>query len=51
MVALLMINLASIVACHYLAKARGADPVFWAFMAFLVGPFALPCVFLARAQK
>ena len=48
---LLAIYLASMVACHYIAKARGADAVFWGFMAFLVGPLALPCVFLSRVQR
>ena len=48
--ALLVIYLASMVACHYIAKARGADAVFWGFMAFLFGPLALPFVFLSRPR-
>lgn len=49
--AVLVIYCASMVACHYIAKARGADAVFWGFMAFLFGPLALPFVFLSRPQR
>jgi hypothetical protein len=49
--ALSAIYLASIVACHYVAKHRGANPVFWGFTAFLIGPFALPFVFLSGLPR
>jgi hypothetical protein len=48
---LLVIYLASMVGCHYIAKARGADAFFWGFMAFLVGPLALPFVFFSRVRR
>jgi hypothetical protein len=48
---LLAVYVASIVACHYIAKHRGAQPVFWGWVAFMVGPLALPFVFFARPQQ
>jgi 4-amino-4-deoxy-L-arabinose transferase-like glycosyltransferase len=36
--------------CHYIAKKRGAKPVFWAAMGALLGPIALPFVFFSKPQ-
>jgi hypothetical protein len=41
----------SIVACHYIAKRRGAKPVFWGFMGAMFGPFAIPFAFFARPEN
>jgi len=41
---------ASAIICHYLAKSRGANPVFWGVMGILFGPFAIPFVFLAKSS-
>jgi len=38
---LVIINLLSIVVCHYIAKRRGSRPVYWAVMGGLFGPFAI----------
>ena len=34
--------------CHYLAKSRGANPVFWGVMGIIFGPLAIPFVFFAK---
>jgi len=36
--------------CHFLAKSRGANPVFWGVMGVLFGPLAIPFVFLAKSS-
>ena len=38
---LIIINLLSIVVCHFIAKRRGSRPVFWGVMGALFGPFAI----------
>ncbi len=49
--ALVILNLICIVLCHYIAKKRGAKPVFWASMGALIGPFAIPFVLMAKPQS
>ncbi|GEM_PF-693730 len=44
----LVVNFASIVCCHTIAKARGAKPVFWGVMGGLFGPFAIPFAYFAQ---
>jgi len=39
------------VICHYLAKLRGAKPVFWGVMGVVFGPLAIPFVFMARKSE
>lgn len=50
MIATITITLyfASIVACHYIAKTRGARPAYWSAIGALLGPFAIPFVCLAK---
>ncbi|MBX2881540.1 MAG: hypothetical protein KTR32_16460 [Granulosicoccus sp.] len=45
---LLLVNVLSIVACHQIAKSRGAKPVFWGVMGALFGPLAIPFAFMAK---
>ena len=45
---LFSIYLLSIVVCHFLARHRGANPVFWGVMGALFGPLAIPFIFMAR---
>jgi len=45
---LIALNIASIFVCHYIAKSRGAKPVFWGVMGALFGPLAIPFVFMAK---
>ncbi|WP_457665486.1 hypothetical protein [Thiolapillus sp.] len=37
--------------CHQIAKRRGSNPVFWAVMGALFGPFAIPFVFFSRPES
>ena len=46
--AMLFINVLCIAVCHYAASRRGAKPAFWAAMAALFGPFAVPFAFRAK---
>lgn len=39
---------ASAVACHYIAKSRDANFVFWGLMGALFGPFAIPFAFFSK---
>ena len=48
LIAWLTMNILSVFLCHYIAKHRGAKPVFWGLMGFLFGPLAIPFVFLSR---
>ena len=46
---LIALNFASIFfACHFIAKSRGAKPVFWGVMGALFGPLAIPFAFMAK---
>jgi hypothetical protein len=46
-----LVLLASVVACHAIAKRRGGNPVFWGLMALLFGPLAIPFAFRARPKR
>jgi len=46
-----LVLLASVVACHAIAKRRGVNPVFWGLMGLLFGPLAIPCALLARPKR
>ena len=39
----------SAVLCHFIAKNRGANAVFWGVMGAVFGPLAIPFVFLSKA--
>jgi hypothetical protein len=45
---LIALNIASIFACHFIAKSRRAKPVFWGVMGALFGPLAIPFAFMAK---
>ena len=47
--ALVVLNILSIFACHYIAKKRGAKPVFWGLMGGIFGPLAIPFAFTSKA--
>jgi len=47
----LLILLLCIVVCHYTAKKRGLNPVFWGVMGGLFGPFAIPFVYMAKVKQ
>jgi len=48
---LVAITVVSAAICHYIAKSRGAKPVFWGMMGVLFGPFAIPFVFLSKKSQ
>ena len=48
---LLLVSLACIVACHYIASKRGANPVFWGLMGAIFGPFAIPFAFRSKVKR
>lgn len=50
MVLLAILAIACVVLCHYIAKKRGANPVFWSVMGALFGPFAIPFIFFAKTK-
>jgi hypothetical protein len=43
--------LASVFACHAIARRRGGNPVFWGLMGLVFGPLAIPFAFLARPER
>lgn len=50
LIVLLLVTLASIVACHRIARSRGGNAVFWGLMGAVFGPFAIPFAFLAKPK-
>jgi hypothetical protein len=48
---LALVLLASIVACHQIAKGRGANPVFWGLMGALFGPLAIPFAYMSKPRE
>ena len=46
----LAIIIVSAMTCHYVAKQRQANPVFWGVMGIIFGPFAIPFAFFAKAK-
>lgn len=49
-IAMALVFLASIVACHSIAKRRGGNPVFWGLMGALFGPLAIPFAFMSGSK-
>ena len=47
----IVLLLVSVVACHTIAKRRGANRVFWGVMGALFGPLAIPFAFLAKPRR
>ncbi len=47
-----LIWLLSAVVCYYIAKTRGVKPnAIWGIVVVLLGPFAIPLIFLAKAEE
>ncbi len=48
----LLIWLLSAIICYYIVKARGVKPgLMWKMIVVLLGPFAIPLIFLAKAEE
>lgn len=45
-----LVFLVSIVACHVIARRRGSKPAFWAAMAALFGPLAIPFALMSKRK-
>ncbi|MGD8571285.1 MAG: hypothetical protein PVF34_00620 [Gammaproteobacteria bacterium] len=43
--------LVSAIFCHFIAKGRRADAVFWGVMGAVFGPLAIPFAFFARPSS
>jgi uncharacterized membrane protein len=41
----------SMIACHFIAKRRGADPVFWGVMGAIFGPLAITVLLVAKQER
>jgi hypothetical protein len=48
MVVLIIINLISMILCFFVAKHRKAKILYWLLVSLLVGPLAIPFVFLSK---
>lgn len=48
---LITVLLASAIACHLLARSRGASAVFWGLMGSTFGPLAIPFVLFSRGKS
>jgi hypothetical protein len=46
-----LVAVGSIVACHLLARRRGANPVYWGVMGLLFGPLAIPFAMFAKPER
>jgi hypothetical protein len=46
-----LLLLASVIACHAIAKRPGSNPVFLSLMGLLFGPLAIPFALLARPKR
>lgn len=47
-----LIWLLSAMICYYIAKTRGVKPgLMWNVIVVLLGPFAIPLIFLAKAEE
>ena len=43
--------LLSAVICHFVAKGRGGNAVYWGVMGLVFGPLAIPFVFFAKTGR
>lgn len=49
--ALVIISIVSAIICHFIAKRRGADAIFWGIMGMLIGPLAFPFALLSGPKE
>jgi len=48
---IIIVYIVSIICCHYIAKKRGVKPVFWGAMGLIIGPLAIPFIFLSKEKN
>jgi hypothetical protein len=51
LIALIIAIIASATICLYVAKNKNLNARYWAFAGCLIGPFAIPFVFLANSKQ
>jgi len=51
LIALIIAIIASATICFYVAKNKNLNARYWAFAGCLIGPFAIPFVFLANSKQ
>ena len=49
--ALIVISLASVLACYLIARRRSADTSLWILLGLVFGPLAVPFAFFARPRS
>ncbi|RLW69533.1 MAG: hypothetical protein B6D71_09875 [gamma proteobacterium symbiont of Stewartia floridana] len=50
LIVLLIVTLGSAILCHRIAKKRGGNGAVWGLIGLLLGPIAIPFVFLVRPK-
>ncbi|MCP4372107.1 MAG: hypothetical protein GY797_28905 [Deltaproteobacteria bacterium] len=50
-IALVIVIIVSAAICFYVAKNKNLNARYWAFAGCLIGPFAIPFVFLANSKQ
>jgi len=48
---IVIVTVASLVACHWIAASRGGNAVFWGVMGAVFGPIAIPFAFKAKPKR
>ena len=51
LIVLVILLILSAVACHFIAKGRGLNSVFWGVMGGIFGPLAIPFIFLSKPKR
>ena len=51
LIALIIVIIVSVTICFYAAKKKNLNARYWAFAGCLIGPFAIPFVFLANSKQ
>jgi Na+/proline symporter len=50
-IVLVIVMIVSAAICYYVAKNKNLNVRYWAFAGCLIGPFAIPFVFLANSKQ
>jgi len=50
-IVILLLILASTVVCYFVAKQRGAKVSYWVALGVVLGPLAIPFVFMAKPDS
>jgi hypothetical protein len=50
-IVIFLVLAASTMACHFIAKKRRSNPVFWGVMGAILGPLAIPFAFMSKVRR